>query len=230
MALSKVLEIIIFQTIVLLIFYALNKYFHSEIESLNHYMVHLLHKSPIKGVLFVTAAMGPFNIFMIPGMNFLAVVFAYVMQNLWVSFFITTVATYFWNLVSWFLFSYCFKQKVRDSFKNDYIFKILEAVSRSEPIKTSILIKNLFIPAFYKNMFLVVLNVGGKAYFLSSLIVTPVHFYVVCLIGSNIKSLDTINDFANTKNIYVFIVKVVFMSVMIFLNIYFVYFTITRKN
>ena len=76
-------------------------------------------------------------------------------------------------------------------------------------------------------MFLIVLEVGGKAYFLSTLLVVPVHFYVVVLIGSNIKSLDTLTDFYNTKSIWVFIVKIIFMTTMIFLNIYFVYFTYT---
>jgi len=103
-------------------------------------------------------------------------------------------------------------------------------VASTEPIKTSILIKNLFIPAFYKNMFLIVLDVGGFSYTLSSLIVTPVHFFVVCLIGSNIKSLDTVDDLFNTKNYYVFLVKISFIITMVILNIYFVYFTITRKN
>ena len=82
----------------------MNHYFHKEIESLNHYMVDLIHRSPIKGCLFVTLAMAPFNITVVPGMNFLAVVFAYVMQNLWASFLITTGATYFWAFVSWYMF------------------------------------------------------------------------------------------------------------------------------
>lgn len=195
MAMSKVMEIVVFQTIVLLFFYAINHYFHSEIEYLNHVLVELIHKSPIKGIALVFLVMGPFNIFMIPGMNFLGIVFAYVMKDLWTSFAILTVGTFFWNAVSWYLFNYCFKEKLKQSFKEDYVFKILEIVAKNEPIKTSILIKNLFIPAFYKNMFLIVLEVGGMAYFLSSLIVGPVHFFVVALIGSNIQSLDTVSDF-----------------------------------
>jgi len=43
-------------------------------------------------------------------------------------------------------------------------------------------------------MLLVVLDVGGCAYFWSSFLVVPVHFFVVCLIGSNLESLDTINE------------------------------------
>jgi Mn2+/Fe2+ NRAMP family transporter len=79
-------------------------------------------------------------------------------------------------------------------------------------------------------MFLIVLEVGGKAFFVSNLLVVPVHFYVVALIGSNIKSLDTLSDFQNTKNNWVFAVKVIFMATMIFLNVYFIYFTYTRKK
>lgn len=71
-----------------------------------------------------------FNYLMVPGMNVLAILFAYLTNKFFFSLFIFISLTLFWCLASWLTYEKLFLKRFEKSFKKNNLFIVLEHWSK----------------------------------------------------------------------------------------------------
>lgn len=168
----------------------------------------------------------PFNYLMVPGMNVLAILFGYLINDFIFSFVTFISLTLFWCVMSWLTYKKIFLSKLEEGFKKDKLFKILLYWSSKDQFKMTLLLRNLIIPLFYKNMFLILLETSFKNYILSAALIEGSHMVVYSMIGNHLREIKIYRNAKKNKEEYkdgVFWFKSIFTLIVISLNFYFVY-------
>lgn len=67
----------------------------------------------------------PFNYLMVPGMNVIAILYSYLINDFLFSYLTIISLTLFWCTISWLTYKKVFLSKFEEGFKKDKLFKIL---------------------------------------------------------------------------------------------------------
>lgn len=209
-----------------IVFFCFEHVYSKEIEFAGQFICKEIKRNFLFGYIMLIMITFPFNYLMVPGMNVLAILFGYLINDFIFSFVTFISLTLFWCVMSWLTYKKIFLSKLEEGFKKDKLFKILLYWSSKDQFKMTLLLRNLIIPLFYKNMFLILLETSFKNYILSAALIEGSHMVVYSMIGNHLREIKIYRNAKKNKEEYkdgVFWFKSIFTLIVISLNFYFVY-------
>lgn len=137
----------------------------------------------------------PHYIFFFPGTTLFYIVTAYLYRDFWYVFGLLLLSTITWILIIYHIYG-LIRQRIVDVIKEEATYQVLENRAKNSPWQTSLMVRFLYLPQIYKNIILVVLNVGMPVFVVSELAHLVPYLIIVILIGMSISKVE---DFYNGK-------------------------------
>ena len=137
----------------------------------------------------------PHHVFLLPGTTLCYIITAYIYRDFWYSFFLLFATMVAWTFIIYYLYG-LFKRQIVNFLADELIYKAIEKKIKEEPLKTTLLVRFLYLPQVYKNIVLVMLNVGLPIFVVTEMIACLPTFVVVIMIGM---SISRVEDFYSGK-------------------------------
>lgn len=206
----------------------LNIYFSRLYYELYILTKNLIEANTLKTYVILTGLNVAFQMLFIPGISFFIIYIGFVTKNYLQTMAIIYPSTLAIAAMSYFLARYTIREWLYAKLHHKWYYKLYAEKSREAPLKTSWMLRVLFIPITYKNYLIALLDMD----FVSFMIPAVVHyyFYFSCfaIIGVSISTLsDTFAGKIPTENKKSFYLFLSFMMLMMVASIgVIVYFTV----
>ena len=123
---SKVKEMLIAGSLFAAVFVCFEHVYSKQIEFAGEFVCKELKKNFFLGYFILILVTFSFNYLMVPGMNVLAILFAYLVNDFIFAFMTVISLTLFWCIMSWLTYEKIFLKRFSEGFKKEKLFKVLQ--------------------------------------------------------------------------------------------------------
>ena len=175
-----------------------------------NYFLYAYNQDPISSFIIFFVLHAPYQIFILPGYTLFAIAAGFFLKDIIYAFLMLFLGTVFfvfnflvnavWTAIVYFLFRFSFQDFIKEMLQDEDYYKIFETKCKSEPLKTSLVIRFLFIPQVYKNFFLCIFDISFNDFYWPALAQYFCYLGLPLIIGHNLKSLTQFYHRGNVPN------------------------------
>lgn len=219
---NKIYKILIYSqiTLIILLLIALNIYFKDLYKKVYFITRDIINENGYNKYFLTFLLNSLFQMFFIPGISFYIIFIGFITKSYLQTMLLIYPSTLIIVFLTYYITKYTIKKCLFQFLKNKWFFRCYYEQSEKCPLKTSIMLRVLLIPATYKNYIISLMKINFCYYFVPAIFHYWPYYSIYALLGVFLRNIgDVLNGNIPKDNRKVYFVFLGFIGLLVFLSI-----------